>query len=119
MVADKQLVCTPPVFLWTVNPFRKPKRFFPIDFAYPRSYVHVVDLECDEGLALAATPLDATESMDGIGFTRSVLTAGRIARIMTQFIISKPVFPPALYDKLRGIFTKTADTSADPLTITF
>ena len=119
MVADKQLVCTPPISLWTVNPFSKPKRFFPVDFAYPRAYVHVVDLECDEGLTLAAVPENVTESMDGIGFTRSVLTAGRSARIMTQFIISKPVFPPALYDKLRGLFTKVADASAEPLTITF
>jgi hypothetical protein len=119
LVTGNQLVCTPPVALWTASPFSKPKRHFPIDFAYPREYLHVIDLDCDEGLALAALPENASESMDGIGFTRSILATDRSARLMMQFIISKPVFPPALYVKLRGLFAKVCDSAAEPVTITF
>ncbi len=119
LVADKQLVCSLPFALWTTSPFSKPKRFFPIDFSYPRTYVHVLDLECDEGLTVAAVPQSAAETMDGMNFTQTALMAGRSARIMSQFIISKPVYHPNLYDKLRRLFTKVSDASAEPVTITF
>jgi hypothetical protein len=118
-VADKQLVCTPQLFTLKENPFTKPRRYFPVDFNYPVSYVDVVDLECDEGLSLAAVPQDAREQIEGINFTRSILTAGRSARIMTQLIISRPLFLPGAYSRLRGVFGKVTDVAVEPVTLTF
>jgi hypothetical protein len=109
----------PSLFWWSKNPFTKPRRSFPVDFNYSVTISDVMDLECDEGLTVAAAPQDMSETMDGISFARSVLQADHNARIMSQMIISKPVFLPALYSKLRGLFTKMGDAAAEPVTITY
>ncbi len=119
LVADKQLVCAPLIMAFKDNPFDKPRRFFPVDFAYPRTYMDVVDIVCDDGLTLAALPQNVRETFDGITFTRNSLSAGGSARIMTQLIIGKSIYPPASYANVRGVFTKIADAALEQTTITY
>ncbi len=111
---DSNVTGEPLIFSLKDNPFKKPQRSFPVDFGYPYQLSETVDLVVSDSLQLETLPENLSLAVNGVRYTRFVVKADNQARIISQLIVSKSMFVPTEYAKLRETFEQLTEAATDP-----
>lgn len=116
--AGQQLIFPMDAFSGIENPFKKSRRFFPVDFNFPYTVTDETELNFGEGITLSAAPQDFSEKIPGISFSRTSFTTSNSVRVISEMTIVKTLFDPMSYPELRGLFEKVAAKSSEPVIAT-
>ncbi len=108
---DNNTLLTPVRFFFRENPFKKTKRFFPIDFNYPRRYSSMIEISADSAFSEYTLPEAEQLSIPGGGFSCNCMYDGTKIVVLSNLSIDKPIFPQALYEPTRDFFNKVASSS--------
>ncbi len=112
---DNNLVIKPVCYCFRENPFKSEKRFFPVDFQYPREYRRIVKILLPDNVESVQLPVDTTISMTGAIFERKSSGADSCVTITSTVTIQQPLFNPVHYPQLRRFFSSVALASEDEL----
>jgi hypothetical protein len=104
-------------FSFRENPFTSEKRFFPVDFGYPFTYHNIVKIAIGDSLTAAQLPADTVFDIGSAHFVRQASSDGDWLTIDSRMEITKPVFIPQVYQKLRRFFTRIADAAAEEVVL--
>ena len=102
------------------NPFERPMRTFPVDFAYPSTRTYVADLVLPAGYAVEAAPppLQLTIPSRAVSYTRAVVAEpGRLV-VRAVLAVARAQVQPEEYAALRTLYDEivAAETEAVVLT---
>ena len=88
------------------NPFKSPKREFPVDMGYGSRTRTVVDLVLPEGFEVKESPVDklARIGMSDAWFTQKTVVDGRHVRVEADLDIERIEYPPAMYQQLKTFY---------------
>ena len=90
----------------STNPFKSPKRVFPVDMACGARTTTVVTITLPDGFDVKEFPPDR-EARIGAGdasFLRKTTVDGRQVRVETQLAIEKSEYPPNMYEQLKTFY---------------
>ncbi len=101
------------------NPFKRPERTFPVDFAYPRKLLYTMTLELPEGYLVQETPRNLVLDLPGEGaqFRRMCQVEGNTLQFTTQTHIRKARFDPREYKTLREFFDRIVAAHAEQVVL--
>lgn len=115
---DNNLIVPTVHFAYRSNPFKSEKRFFPVDFQYPRSYLTVVAIYPEAGVQMFTPPEDLSFEIPGASFIRESTVTDSVVILKSIMTISQPEFKPASYKALRDFFEKVALNYQDETIVT-
>lgn len=112
-VVNDFIYCRPVLdFFIAENPFKSPKRSFPVDFTYPLKANYVLRLQLPPGYAVEELPEPARIVLAGdagkISFTCSKQPPNAV-QLQLRMNLSKTSFPPEEYGSLRQFFDLAAE----------
>lgn len=113
---DNNLLIKPVSYAFRSNPFKSEKRFFPVDFSYPRTYKNIVELFVSSDVEEYLTPEDVSQELDGATFERKSTITDSSVVLVSTLIIKKPEFLPPEYSSIRDLFDRVALASEDEVT---
>ena len=101
------------------NPLRLPNRTFPVDLAYPRSIIRTFRLTLPEGYAVQDLPQGMTVRLpkEGGHFRRVVEVQDGVLSMQTQFILSRAVYAPGMYQALRAFYDRVVAAGAEQVVL--
>ncbi len=114
---DNNLLVKPVSYAFRTNPFKSEKRFFPVDFSYPRTYKNIVELFVTSNVEEYLLPEDVTQDIAGAKFTRKSEATDSSAIVVSTLLIENPEFPPRLYRRIRDLFGTVALATEDEITV--
>lgn len=90
------------------NPFKRPEREFPVDFAYSRKTSYTANFKLPPGYVVQDLPRNLVLEVpgEGVQFRRSCIVEGNMLQFMTQTHIRKVRFEPQEYKALRELFDR-------------
>lgn len=112
---DGNLLIQPPRYAFRTNPFKSKKRFFPVDFMYPKTYRNIVEINLNEAPLRFELPEDVSTSIPGATFKRNCAIENGIAIVTSEIVIDNPTFKRTAYADLRNLFKDIATSSADEI----
>jgi len=101
------------------NPFKRPERAFPVDFAYPRKLTYTLNLTLPDGYTVQEMPKNLTimTPKEGAQFRRLTFVDGKNLQVMNQFTIRKPRFEPGEYGALRELYDQMVAAHAEQVVL--
>lgn len=114
---DENLQITQAVFNFRNNPFKSEKRFFPVDFSYPRRYKWVTEVVAGDSMKVADLPQNMNADAADVFFTRTAAATPSGGTITATVAINQPRIIPSRYANLRALFDKIAAASEDKMVI--
>jgi len=89
------------------NPFNAPERYYPVDFAFPRTSRYIFNLTIPEGYTLDEYPQNAEYSLDkrSISFSLESKLMGNILQLHCSLQINQSTIPVEQYTELRKLYT--------------
>jgi len=101
------------------NPFKRPARTFPVDYAYAFKQAYTLNLTLPEGYTVQETPKNLTlvTPKEGIKFRRVTLVDGNNVQVMYQLTIRKPHFEPIEYPALRELYDQVVAAQAEQIVL--
>ncbi|UCG61383.1 MAG: DUF3857 and transglutaminase domain-containing protein [Candidatus Zixiibacteriota bacterium] len=115
---DNNLIVKPVCYCFRENPFKSEKRFFPVDFQYPREYRSIVSIILPGDVENFQLPVDTTISITGAVFDRKSSVKDSCVTITSTVKIEQAIFNSAQYPLLRRFFSSVALASGDELVTT-
>jgi hypothetical protein len=112
---DNNLIVKTVRYVFRENPFKRQRRFFPVDFQYQLTYRNVMEVAVDGEIEESVLPEDLTCSCGGATFDRKTAVRGPLVVVESKLVIDKPQFLPTSYASLREFFDKVALSSQDEL----
>ena len=102
------------------NPFERPERTFPVDFAYPSTRTYVADIALPEGYAVESVPalVQLTIPSRAVSYQRAVVAEpGRLV-VRSVLTVAQSRVQPEEYAVLRALYDEivAAETEAVVLT---
>ncbi len=110
---DNHFVLKPVRFFFRENPFTNQKRFFPVDFEYPRIYQNHCEITLAEGMSVMSLPEPVKIEIDGASFSTQYLNSGQSLSMLCTLQISQPAFPHYKYEVLKKFFDQVAASMED------
>ncbi len=106
-------------FNWDTNPFKSPKRYYPIEFPYPQIDRMTTIIKLPSGYKVEEIPKPLTLNFQGgeATFTYSISQTDNTLTLNTQVQIKKLVFIPDAYVPLRDFFTQIASKLEEPIVL--
>lgn len=106
-------------FDWDTNPFKSPKRYYPIEFPYPQIDRMTTIIKLPAGYKVEEIPKPLTLNFQGgeATFTYSISQTDNALTLNTQVQIKKLVFIPDAYVPLRDFFTQIASKLEEPIVL--
>lgn len=88
------------------NPFRLDSRRLPVDFAYGKNKMYILNLNLPEGYTTEQipAPLNLVNTDKSAQFHYSVNQSGNMIQVMYQLTINKAIFLPSEYEELKSFF---------------
>lgn len=114
-ILDNNLLVKTVSYSFRDNPFKREKRFFPVDFQYPLTYRNVMEVVVDGPIQEFVLPEDFTCNCSGATFERKTVVRDSIVVVDSKLTVEKPQFLPFAYKNLRDFFDKVALSSEDEL----
>ena len=120
-VAADEIYLTP--FLVTQldeNPFERPTRTFPVDFAYPSTRTYVADLALPAGYAVEAVPapVQLTVPSRAVSYTRAfVAEPGRLV-VRASLSVAQAQVQPEEYAALRALYDEVVAAETEAVVLT-
>jgi hypothetical protein len=112
-VVNDFIYCRPVLdFVVSENPFKSPRRNFPVDFAHPLKANYVLYLSLPPGYAVEELPETARIALQGDGGKISFICAKQSAssvQIQLRMNLGKTSFSPDEYGSLRQFFDLAAE----------
>jgi transglutaminase-like putative cysteine protease len=101
------------------NPFKRPERAFPVDFAYPRKLIYTANIVLPEGYIVEETPRNLVLEVpnQGVQFRRSCAVEGNTLQFMTQTHVRKVRFEPQEYKALRELYDRIVAAHAEQVVL--
>jgi hypothetical protein len=101
------------------NPFKRPERAFPVDFAYARKLNYTANIKLPEGYDVQELPRNITlQTPDGgAQFRRLCQVEGNTLQLTTQTHIRKVRFDPFEYKNLRELFDRVVAAHAEQVVL--
>ncbi|MEK7728986.1 MAG: DUF3857 domain-containing protein [candidate division KSB1 bacterium] len=102
------------------NPFKRPARTFPVDFAYSRKVTYTANIVLPEGYVVQEMPRNLMLEVpgEGVQFRRTCLQEGNTLQFTTQTHIRKVRFTPNEYKSLRELFDRIVAAHAEQVVLT-
>jgi hypothetical protein len=90
---------------WGKNPFRASERLYPVDFATPREYINILNLELPESIELADVPARIALGLPNSGgrYVFEVQNLGNRVIMNSALSINKTVFSSTEYRYLKEL----------------
>jgi len=88
------------------NPFKAENRFYPIDFIYPTSDKHIVNIMLPEGYEVESLPTNGKIQFNGkdVAFTFLSRENGRMLQFTSTLNLNKILIPSVDYDNFKQFF---------------
>lgn len=101
------------------NPFKRPDRLFPVDYAYQRSFNYRLNLKLPPGYVLKEYPKDMTMQlpMNGGVYQRSSQLAENVYMLSVKFNLTQISFPAKLYYSLREFYERIVALESEQLVL--
>ena len=101
------------------NPLRLPRRTFPVDLAYPRSYLYTLRLRLPEGYGVQELPEQARILLpqEGGHFQRGMNVKEGVLTVQTQFVIKRSMFHPRHYASVRSFYEQVVAAGAEQVVL--
>ncbi len=101
------------------NPFKRPERTFPVDFAYTRKLMYTANIVLPEGYVVQEIPRNLVLEVpsQGVQFRRSCAVEGNTLQFTTQTHIRKVRFEPQEYKALRELFDRIVAAHAEQVVL--
>ena len=116
---DNNTLLTPVRFYFRENPFKSTKRFFPIDFNYPRRYSSMIEISSDSAFSEYTLPEAEQSSIPGGSYTNNCMFDGTRIVVVSNLFIDKPIIPQPLYETTRDFFDKVASSSRENVALIY
>lgn len=98
----------------TDNPFKMKERKFPVDYAYPREQVIVINVSIPDGYELKEKYPDKVMYVGNkISYKRSVEIQDNKIQILTDMRITDSIVMPSLYNQLRDFYTQIINSQSE------
>ena len=99
------------------NPFKLKKRNYPIDFAIPRSYSFILNLEIPEGYVVEELPKPAKLLLGDkdASFTYQASSNGSKVQLMSRMKIREPFYEQDQYDGLKEFYNLIVEKHAEQI----
>lgn len=107
----ENLIIKPVSYAFVSNPFKKEKRFFPVDFMYPFTYQNIVEIYFEDSAQSIMVPDELILEIPGARFVRKGVVDDSSTIISSKLTIENPVFRPIAYRRLRNFFEQIAQAS--------
>jgi hypothetical protein len=102
------------------NPFERPTRSFPVDFAYPFTRTYVAEIELPEGYAVAELPEPVLMRIPSgaVGYQRMLGTAGP-GRVQLRAVlrVAQAQISPEEYPALRRLYDEIVATESEAIVV--
>jgi len=108
---DNNYILKPVNYDYRTNPFKKEKRFFPVDFQYPFQYVSITNFVVPETMSEVQLPSDTMIEINGARFSRTAAKGDSTVSLTLKLVIDRPTYQPSEYSALRSLFSFIAETS--------
>ena len=115
-----KLYITPLVNLaFEANPFKSPKRKFPVFYYFPRLYSVNVKLMVPDTYKIVSVPENKVYQMteNVMGYEYIVSVKGNLINIKSNLVINYPVIPEKKYQELRETFDKIIRKQAEKIIV--
>ena len=102
------------------NPFERPTRTFPVDFAYPSSRTYVADIALPAGYDVEAAPppLALTIPSRAVSYTRAVMAhPGRLV-VRAVLTVAQAQVEPEEYAALRALYDEVVAAETEAIVLT-
>ncbi len=101
------------------NPFKRPVRTFPVDFAYTRKMMYSANIILPPGYVVQELPRNLVLEIpgEGVQFRRSCTLDGNTLQFSTQTHIRKVRFTPGEYTALRELFDRIVAAHAEQVVL--
>ena len=120
MVAGDLLTFNPTLFEQLAsNPFKLPKREYPVDFAYPRQFKYMFRYAIPDGYSLEELPPDVSIALpNGKGrYISSIKALGKVVMVNNILDINVPLFTSEDYEVLRQFYDTVVKREATMLVL--
>ncbi len=114
---DDNILVKPVSYDFRTNPFESERRYFPVDFAYPRVYLNTVRIFSEDEAVSLVLPEDILKERAGITFKRNSYIEDSCVVVVSRLEIAEPLFSPREYGSLRHLFEDIAIASEDEVAI--
>jgi hypothetical protein len=116
-VLDDNLFFSPCLLPIMNNPFTTDRRQLPIDFYYPQTNRHRLQVMIPEGYEVADLPEEIIMQIDGMRFNRTMRHDDTGIDMALNIIIERPWYRVNEYADLKEIFDKMAASSGDQIAL--
>ena len=102
------------------NPFKRPERTFPVDFAYTRKMIYSASIILPAGYVVQDLPRNLALEVpsQGVQFRRTCSVEGNTLQFSTQTHIRRARFDPNEYKALRELFDRIVAAHAEQIVLT-
>ncbi len=101
------------------NPFKQPKREYPVEFPHPFKDQFVLNLTMPDGYAVEEMPKSIKANLPNNGGTFQYATSvtGNVIQLMVKIQLDKLRFEPEDYDIVKEFFNQIATKSAEQIVL--
>ncbi|AUC83537.1 transglutaminase domain-containing protein [Lacinutrix sp. Bg11-31] len=105
-IADKLYFSSMLFFAQKENPFKQETREYPVDFAYPISEKHVINIKIPQGYQVESIPESAKiqYNLKDAEFTYAISHKNDLIQIITNLDINKSIILPVYYQDFKKFF---------------
>ncbi len=102
-----------------VNPFKQPKREYPVEFPYPFKDQFILNLTIPDGYAIEEIPKSIRINLPENGGTFQYISSvtGNIIQLVIKIQLDKLRFDPEDYDIVKEFFNQIATKSAEQIVL--
>jgi hypothetical protein len=102
---------------FTENPFKAEERKYPVDFAYPRETIYILNLTIPEGYKVDQMPKPLVIKFpdNSISCMYQVSNTGNTVQVMFKFLINKAVFYATEYGQVKSFYDQMVKKQAELL----
>ncbi len=114
---DNNLLVNPIEYAFTSNPFKSEKRFFPVDFVYPFSYLNRVEIYPESKMTGSTLPENLALEIGGAKYQRKSIATDSSVIVTSLLTIEESEFKQFKYKSLRDFFDQIALATEDEVAI--
>ena len=95
---------------WEKNPFKSPKRFYPVEFPYPNNEQYILNMKIPKGYKVEEIPkqINLILPPDDGRFQYFISQSDNVVNLVVKINLKRTVFSPDSYEYLKRFFDDIA-----------
>jgi hypothetical protein len=99
------------------SPFKLKERKFPVDMSYGRDVINLATIHIPPDYEIKEFPKNIELGGDDIKYTRRTIAWADSVQTMTHLTISVTVFPPEVYESLKGFYDQIVAAESEQIVL--